>query len=337
MNAPWKITQAYHTQKLENYSFLVTGGAGFIGSNIVQYLLDFGAKKVRVLDDLSNGKIENITPFKSHPAFEFIEGTIADYGTCEKACDGIDYLSHQAALGSVPRSIKNPKATQLANETGFLNMITAAKNSQIKQMVFASSSSVYGDDPHLPKKEEQVGNPLSPYAVGKKSNEIYADVFKKVYDFNSIGLRYFNIFGPNQSPDGPYAAVIPLYMDALLKNQSAKIFGDGTQSRDFTFVENAVQANIKALFCEEDAAFGTVFNIACGDKTSVNELYHIIKESAAATAEADYCPPRTGDIKDSLADISRAKKLLNYAPQIDIKEGLSITLEWFRNSSYFKV
>ena len=336
MSTNWKITRSYHTKDLSSLSFLVTGGAGFIGSNIVQYLLDFGAKKVRVLDDLSNGKKQNIEPFLAHPAFEFIEGTIADYSTCLNACQDIDYLSHQAALGSVPRSIKDPIATQIANETGFLNIITAAKNSNIKQMVFASSSSVYGDDLNLPKLEDQVGKPLSPYAVGKKSNEIYADVFKKVYNFNSIGLRYFNIFGPNQSPDGPYAAVIPIYMDALLKNQSANIFGDGLQSRDFTFVENAVQANIKALFCEVEEAYGKVCNIAFGASTSVNDLFEIIREAASADVKPNYCSPRQGDIRDSLADISRAQKYLNYQPSIDIKEGLAITLEWFRNSSYFK-
>lgn len=332
----WKIINRYHEADLSKLNFLVTGGAGFIGSNIVQYLLDFGAKKVRVLDDLSNGKLHNLTPFMQDPRFEFIKGSIANYQTCFEACEGIDYLTHQAALGSVPRSINDPVTTHIANETGFLNMITAAKNQGIKQMVFASSSSVYGDDQSLPKVENRIGNPLSPYATGKKSNEVYASVFKKVYDFNSIGLRYFNIFGPNQSPDGPYAAVIPLYMNCLLNNESGKIFGDGEQSRDFTFVENAVQANIKAMFCKEEEVFGTVCNIACGDKTSVKDLYNMIKEAAGADATPNFCPPRTGDIRDSLADISKAKKYLKYDPKIDIREGLSITLDWFKASVYYQ-
>lgn len=332
----WKITRKYHHNNLENSSFLITGGAGFIGSNLVQYLLDFGAGKVRVLDNFSNGYQENIKVFLNDPRFELIEGDICDSKTCEAACVGIDYLSHQAALGSVPRSINNPLATHEANATGFLNVITAAKNAGVKQMVYASSSSVYGDNTDLPKLEENTGNPLSPYATSKKSNELYSKVFKTVYDFNSIGLRYFNIFGPNQSPSGPYAAVIPLYMDALLANKSGNIFGDGEQSRDFTFVENAVQANIKAMLTEHEEVYGKVCNIACGEKTSVNTLYSVLKDAAGSDAEANYCPPRTGDIRDSLASIERAIKYLDYQPQVDIKEGLEITLEWFKKEHFNK-
>ena len=329
MTDNWKITEKYHNIDLSNLSFLITGGAGFIGSNIVQYLMDNGAKKVRVLDDLSNGYMENIEKYLNDSRFEFIEGSILDEELCTKVCEGIDYVSHQAALGSVPRSINKPLPTHAANATGFLNMITAAKDAGVKNFVYASSSSVYGDSVALPKIEEGTGNPLSPYAVSKKINELYGGVFKTVYNFNSIGLRYFNIFGPNQSPNGPYAAVIPLYMNALLKNESAKIFGDGLQSRDFTFVENAVQANIKAMLCSNEEAFGKAVNIAFGSATSVIELYNHIKDAAGATAEPEMCEPRLGDIRDSLADISKAQKYFNYDPKVDIATGLKITLNWF--------
>jgi UDP-N-acetylglucosamine 4-epimerase len=329
MQDNWKITQKYHTKDLSKYSFLITGGAGFIGSNLVQYLMDNGAKKVRVLDDLSNGYMENIEAYLNDDRFEFIEGTITDAELCIKVCEGIDYVSHQAALGSVPRSINKPLPTHEANATGYLNMINAAKDAKVKTFVYASSSSVYGDSTELPKLEHKTGNPLSPYAVSKKVDELYAGVFKEVYNFNSIGLRYFNIFGPKQSPNGPYAAVIPLYMDALLRNNSAKIFGDGKQSRDFTFVENAIQANVKAMFCENEAAFGKAVNIAFGESTSVLELYDIIKKASNATAEAEMCPPRVGDIRDSLADISFAQNTFGYKPEVSIADGLKITLNWF--------
>lgn len=331
----WKITRKYHDQDLTTTAFLITGGAGFIGSNLVQYLLDNGAGLVRVLDNFSNGYHENINQFKGDSRFELVEGDICDPAVCEEVCKGIDYISHQAALGSVPRSINNPLATHEANATGFLNVITAAKNAGVKQMAYASSSSVYGDNTELPKFEDKTGNPLSPYATSKKTNELYAGVFKTVYDFNSVGLRYFNIFGPNQSPEGPYAAVIPLYMNALLANKSGKIFGDGEQSRDFTFVENAVQANVKAMFTPHEEVYGKVCNIACGEKTSVKSLYEVLRNAAGSDAEPEYCPPRTGDIRDSLASIERAQKYLNYDPQVDIKEGLEITLEWFK-ANHFK-
>lgn len=332
----WKITNKYHQEDLSKFSFLVTGGAGFIGSNIVQYLMDNQANKVRVLDDFSNGYKANIEQYFSNPRFELVEGSIVDPMVCERACQGIDYVSHQAALGSVPRSIATPMATHAANATGFLNMITAAKDAGVKQMVYASSSSVYGDDATLPKLEENTGNPLSPYATSKKTNELYAKVFKQVYGFNAIGLRYFNIFGPNQSPNGPYAAVIPLYMNALLADQSGKIFGDGKQSRDFTFVENAVQANIKALFANSEPILGEVCNIACGAKYSVEQLYEVIKNAAKSSAKAEYCPPRKGDIRDSLASITKAKDHLGYDPTVELKEGLEITLAWFKKHQFNK-
>jgi len=332
----WKINAKFHEGELSNLSFLITGGAGFIGSNIVQYLMDNGAGKVRVLDDFSNGYRDNLTNYLNEDRFELIEGSITSIDTCIKACEGIDYVSHQAALGSVPRSIKNPLATHEANATGFLNMITAAKDGGVKQMVYASSSSVYGSNEDLPRFEDKTGDPLSPYATSKKTNELYAKVFKNVYDFNSVGLRYFNIFGPNQSPNGPYAAVIPLYMNALLANESGKIFGDGEQSRDFTFVENAVQANIKGMFTKSEGVYGKVCNIACGEKTSVVQLYDVLKAAANATAKAEFCPPRTGDIRDSLASIDRAQEHLGYDPQVDIKEGLEITLRWFKENHFNK-
>jgi UDP-N-acetylglucosamine 4-epimerase len=276
----WKIVKKYHDKDLTNSSFLITGGAGFIGSNIVQYLLDNGAKLVRVLDDLSNGYEENLELYKTDNRLELITGDINNEETCYNSVKGIDYVSHQAALGSVPRSLKTPLLTHAANSTGFLNILTAAKDANVQTFVYASSSSVYGDNDGLPKYEDKTGNPLSPYAVSKKTNELYAKTFNNAFGMQTIGLRYFNIFGPNQSPNGPYAAVIPLYMDALLKNKAGVIFGDGEQSRDFTFVENAVQANIKAMLCENQHAFGETYNIACGYKTSINQLYEVLKNAA---------------------------------------------------------
>ena len=330
----WKITRKYHSTDLSKKSFLITGGAGFIGSNLAQYLLDFGAKKVRILDDLSNGYLKNLEPYKNDSRLEFIEGDITNKKTCDDAVIGMDHISHQAALGSVPRSLKTPLLTHEANATGFLNMLTAAKDAGIKSFIYASSSSVYGDHKGLPKYEDKTGNPLSPYAVSKKTNELYAKVFHEAFGFNTIGLRYFNIFGPNQSPNGPYAAVIPLYMNALLRNEAGNIFGDGEQSRDFTFVENAVQANVKAMLCENPDAFGETYNIACGYKSSVIELYNILKDAAKSDKSPEMCPPRVGDIRDSLANIEKAQKNFNYQPEVDIKEGLEITLEWFKSEFY---
>lgn len=330
----WKITAKYHDKNLSQFSFLITGGAGFIGSNLVQYLLDNGAKLVRVLDDMSNGYEKNLAPFKSDSRLEFIEGDITDKNTCLEVVQGIDFVSHQAALGSVPRSLKTPLLTHEANSTGFLNMLTASKDAGVKTFVYASSSSVYGDNIEMPKLESKTGNPLSPYAVSKKTNELYAKTFCTAYGMQTIGLRYFNIFGPNQSPNGPYAAVIPLYMNALLQNKAGKFFGDGEQSRDFTFVENAVQANIKAMLCENKEAFGEAYNIACGYKTSVKELYEVLKNAAGSDKEAEICPPRTGDIRDSLANIDKAKNNFGYNPEVGIKNGLEITLNWFKNEFY---
>ncbi|MEI6124297.1 MAG: SDR family oxidoreductase [Bacteroidota bacterium] len=326
---------AFHNQDINKISFLVTGGAGFIGSNIIAYLTKHGAAKVRIFDNLSTGFKRNIEPFVCLPNVEFIRGDIRDAELCVQACQGIDYVLHQAALGSVPRSIKDPVATNQSNVDGFLNILVAAKETAVKRVVYASSSSVYGDSPVLPKTEDKIGIPLSPYAVSKYVNELYANVFAKCYNLEIIGLRYFNVFGPNQSPQGAYAAAIPLFMSGLLNNVAPFIHGDGTQTRDFTFVENAVQANIKAVFTQNPNALGNIFNIALGDRTSVNELFNILKQISGSLLVPEYCDERPGDIKDSLADISKAKQLLDFAPQVKIYEGLKITFDWFKQNVQF--
>lgn len=323
----------YHTEDISKYAFLVTGGAGFIGSNLVEYLLKHGAGKVRVLDNLSEGFYENIEEFVTNPAFEFIEGDIRDLNTCKKACEEIDYVSHQAALGSVPRSINDPITTNEVNISGFLNMLAAVKDSGVKRMVYAASSSTYGDSKALPKTEDLIGSPLSPYAVTKYVNELYADVFAKTYGTETIGLRYFNVFGPKQDPNGAYAAVIPLLMKAIVNNTSPLINGDGSQTRDFTFVDNAVQANIRALL-SPGKPLHTVFNVAVGEQISLNELWAMLKNLSGTNLRAQYGPSRPGDIRDSLADISRIRETLNYDPAFDVKEGLAITFDWFRKIKY---
>jgi UDP-N-acetylglucosamine 4-epimerase len=326
------FTTPYHTQDLSNLQFLVTGGAGFIGSNITAYLLKYGAKKVRVLDNLATGHKENLAVFKSHPAFEFMEGDIRDLATCKKAMNGIDYVTHQAALGSVPRSINNPILSNDVNVSGFLNMLVAQKESDtVKRLVYAASSSTYGDSKALPKVEDTIGKPISPYAVTKLVNEIYADVFYKTYTTQTIGLRYFNVFGANQSPTGAYAAVIPLFMQSLVDEKPPTINGDGSQTRDFTYVENAVQANIRSFFAE-DKAVNEVFNIAYGDRISLNELWSSLQEVSKKELAPVFGPPRIGDVKDSLADISKAKKLLGYNPLFSVADGLKITWKNFHAS-----
>ena len=323
-------SNAYHNQDLSTLNFLITGGAGFIGSNIVEYLLKYGAKKVRVLDDFSNGHKKNLSEFMSHPSFELIEGDIRDLETCKQAMEGIDYVSHQAALGSVPRSINDPATTNAVNISGFLNMMIALKDSDsVKRMVYAASSSTYGDSANLPKVEDIIGNPLSPYAVTKYVNELYASVFGTTYNTDVIGLRYFNVFGPKQSPDGAYAAVIPLFMQALKDSKSPTINGDGTQTRDFTFVDNAVQANVRGFFASETAK-NQVFNVACGERIDLNYLWDALKTAAHSDVEAVYGPPRLGDVRDSLADISKAQSLLGYEPQFTVREGLKVTWDWFK-------
>lgn len=320
----------FHNKDISKSSFLVTGGAGFIGSHIVEYLLANNAGKVTVLDNLSTGFKANIDLFAKYPQLHFIEGDIRNPETCRLACEGVDYVTHQAALGSVPRSVKDPITSNDVNAGGFVNMITAAKDAGVKTFVYASSSSVYGDEPNLPKHEDRIGKPLSPYAVTKKTNELYADVFARLYGMKVIGLRYFNIFGPRQDPDGPYAAVIPLFVSGILKNTPVYINGDGEQTRDFTFIENAVQANVRGMLCHNDDAFGLVYNIAVGENFSVNFLYESIREMLGMKHEATYREEREGDIRNSLADISRAKELLGYQPTQRFLDGLKKTVDFFR-------
>lgn len=322
-------TPKYHTIDLSNYSFLITGGAGFIGSNLVGYLLLNNAKKVRVLDNLATGFMKNLAPFQSNPSFEFMEGDIRDLETCKKAMEDIDFVSHQAALGSVPRSINDPITSNEVNVTGFLNMLVAQKESKtVKRLVYAASSSTYGDSKNLPKVEGTIGKPLSPYAVTKLVNELYADVFYKTYGTQTIGLRYFNVFGPNQSPTGAYAAVIPLFMQALKDEKAPTINGDGEQTRDFTFVQNAVQANVRAFFAKDEAV-NEVFNVAYGDRISLNTLWNDLQAISDKNLKAFYGPPRKGDVRDSLANIDKAKTLLGYNPLFSVKDGLEITWKKF--------
>ncbi len=321
----------FHDRDLSTSTFLVTGGAGFIGSHIAEYLLKNGAGKVRVLDNMANGFESNINILKQYDGFEFMQGDIRNMETCRKACEGINYLSHQAALGSVPRSIKEPYTTNDVNVGGFVNILKAAVENNITQFVYASSSSVYGDEPTLPKKEERTGNCLSPYAVSKKTNELYAQVFSNVYNIPVIGFRYFNIFGPRQDPDGPYAAVIPLFVKAIKKNMPAYIDGDGNQTRDFTFVENAVQINIKGMLTTNDEAKNRVYNVAVGENFSVNYLYNAVREYLHSSQAAIHREPREGDIRNSLADISMAKTYLDYQPTTKFDAGLFKTIEFFKN------
>jgi UDP-N-acetylglucosamine/UDP-N-acetylgalactosamine 4-epimerase len=315
---------AFHTKDLSTVKVLITGGAGFIGSNLVEYLLKYNIGHVRVLDNLSNGYKANIEPFIGQPNFEFIEGDIRDLPTCQKACEGMDYVLHQAALGSVPRSINDPITTNEVNISGFLNMLVAVKDQKVKRMVYAASSSTYGDSKELPKVEDKIGKPLSPYAVTKVVNEIYADVFAKTYGLETIGLRYFNVFGPRQSPNGAYAAVIPLFMQAVKKNKPATINGDGGTTRDFTFVENVVQANIKAMLVDKPEAVNQIYNVACGERISLNELWENICTIAGKKIAAVHKESRVGDIRDSLANIDKIKSLLGYKPNVSTIKGLEI-------------
>jgi len=321
----------FHNEGISGKRFLVTGGAGFIGSHIVEYLLQHNAGMVRVLDNLATGSIDNVKLFAGRGNYEFTEGDIRDYDTCKKVCEGIDHVTHQAALGSVPRSIKDPVTTNEVNISGFVNMLTAAKDAGVKTFVYASSSSIYGDEPNLPKVEDKTGNPLSPYAVTKKANELYANVFASLYSMKVLGLRYFNIFGPRQDPNGPYAAVIPLFVSGILSGEPVYINGDGEQTRDFTYVANAVQANVRGMLSTNDAAFGKAYNIAVGENFSVNFLYNAIREMLGKQHEATYRETRAGDVRNSLADITRAKDLLSYAPTQRFLDGLKITVDYFRN------
>ncbi|MFT2010349.1 SDR family oxidoreductase [Pontibacter sp. 13R65] len=324
---------SFHSKPISHLTFLVTGGGGFIGSNLVEYLLQHGAGTVRVLDNFSTGFRRNLEPFAANPALEILDGDICELSVCRTACEGVDIVLHQAALGSVPRSIHNPALNNEVNVGGFVNMLTAAKEQGVKRVVYASSSSVYGDNLALPKVEDQVGNPLTPYAVAKRTNELYANVFARTYGMEIIGLRYFNIFGNRQSPEGQYAGVIPLFMEALLTGRPPKIHGDGLQTRDFTYIENCVQANIKAALVEDPAALNQVYNIATGVRTTLLDLYRTLEKAAGLALEPLFKPERIGDTKDSLADISKARKLLGYNPQVSMEEGLKQTFEWFRKQN----
>lgn len=314
----------------KNTKFLVTGGAGFIGSNLVEAILRLGCK-VRVLDNFSTGKRENITEFLGNENFELIEGDIRNLEDCQKACVGVDYVLHQAAWGSVPRSLEFPVLYNEINVVGHLNMMQAAREKGIKKFVYASSSSVYGDSPILPKKEEKIGKVLSPYALTKKLNEEYADLYFRIYGLKTIGLRYFNVFGKKQDPNGFYAAVIPKFVKQLLKNEAPQINGDGETSRDFTYIANVVQANLKACLAADEAS-GEVFNIAYGGRETLNSLFDKLSKLLNKNIKAVYADERAGDIKHSNADISKAKNLLNYNPEYSMDRGLELTIEWYKEN-----
>ena len=318
--------------------WLITGVAGFIGSNLLETLLKLDQKVVG-LDNFSTGnennlkEVQGLVSKKQWANFTFIKGNISNLKSCQLACQGIDYVLHQAAIGSVPRSIKDPINTNKSNITGFLNMLVAAKDANVKNFVYAASSSTYGDHKKLPKKEHIIGNPLSPYAVTKYVNELYADVFNKAYEFNSIGLRYFNVFGKRQTPNSTYAAVIPKWIHAIIKSEEIFINGDGKTSRDFCFIENAIQANILAATNTNKKAFNNIYNIALGDRTSLNELYAMLqsainKQSNIKHSKLIYRDFRAGDVKHSQADISKAKNLLGYRPTHKVKSGIDETINW---------
>ncbi|MBQ4915635.1 SDR family oxidoreductase [Maribacter sp. MMG018] len=316
------------------YHILVTGGAGFIGSNLCTALLENG-NQVTCLDNFATGKRENLAPLMDNPKFTLIEGDIRNIEDCKKACEGVDYILHQAALGSVPRSINDPITSNDVNVSGFLNMLVAARDAKVKRFVYAASSSTYGDSKNMPKVEDIIGKPLSPYAITKYVNELYADVFSKTYGIETIGLRYFNVFGRKQDPNGAYAAVIPKFVMQLMKHESPIINGDGTYSRDFTYIDNVIQMNVRALVTENQDALNTVYNVAFGERTDLNELTQLLKEYLSAydekiaTIENTYGPTRAGDVPHSLASIDKAKELLGYAPQYDIKTGLKEAVDWY--------
>lgn len=321
-------------QHIENKTILVTGGAGFIGSNLCEHLLEH-KNKVVCLDNFSTGRSSNIQHLLSHPNFTLIVGDIRNLADCHKAAAGVDYILHQAALGSVPRSINDPITTNDVNVSGFLNMLVAARDAKVKKMVYAASSSTYGDSESLPKVEDVIGKPLSPYAITKYVNELYADIFQRTYGLNTIGLRYFNVFGRKQDPNGAYAAVIPKFVMQLMQHESPVINGDGNYSRDFTYIDNVIQMNVLALLTENQAAMNTVYNTAFGDRTTLNDLMASLKKYLAefdpkiGTIETVYGPNRVGDIPHSLASIEKAKSLLGYAPQFSMQQGLKEAVGWY--------
>lgn len=314
----------------EDSTFLVTGGAGFIGSNLCEAILNKGYQ-VRCLDNFSTGHKENIIPFLDDNDFTFIEGDIKDLDTCQKACAGVDYVLHQAAWGSVPRSLEMPLFYCENNIQGTLNMLEAARQSGVKKFVYASSSSVYGDSADLPKREGHEGNLLSPYAVTKTSNEMWAKQYTKHYGLDTYGLRYFNVFGRRQDPNGAYAAVIPKFISQLLRGERPTINGDGKQSRDFTYIENVIEANLKACLASSDSA-GEAFNIAYGGREYLIDVYRILTDALRIDIEPIFGPDRPGDIKHSNADIGKAKKLLGYAPDWDFARGIQAAIDWYREN-----
>ena len=321
-------------------SWLVTGAAGFIGSNLVEALLAAG-QKVAALDNLSTGHLKNFDMVKERVGdeawkrFTFVKGDIRDLDTCRRMCAGVTHVLHEAALGSVPRSIEDPLLSNSSNIDGFLNMLVAARDAGVSSFVYAASSSTYGDEPSLPKREECIGRPLSPYAVTKYVNELYAEVFASAYGFRSIGLRYFNIFGQRQDPEGAYAAVIPQWFAGILRGEQVYINGDGETSRDFCFIENCVQANLLAACAESDTAWNNVYNVAYGQRTTLNELFALIREEVArhrpevASAKPEYREFRAGDVRHSLADISKAERLLGYVPEYSARQGLRQAGDWY--------
>lgn len=309
--------------------YLVTGGAGFIGSNIVKKILEQG-DFVRIIDNFATGRKENIQEFLGNPNFELLEGDITDLEVAKKAVAGVDYVLHQAAINSVPRSIDNPLNTNNSNITGTLNMLLAAREAGVKKFVYASSSSVYGDNPELPKHEELPIKPVSPYALSKYAGERYSQIFWNMYGVPTVCLRYFNVFGPKQNPHSQYSAVIPKFIALLLKGEQPTVLGDGTQSRDFTFVENVVSANLLAAESSAEA-HGQVFNIACGKEYSLNDMVKLISEYIGVEAKPTYDSARKGDIMHTRADISKAEKVLGYKPLVDFAEGLKRTVEWYKN------
>lgn len=310
--------------------FLVTGAAGFVGSNLCEAILSMGYK-VRALDDLSTGRLENVKQFLSNPNYEFIKGDIKDLGTCMKACEDVDFVLNQAAWGSVPRSIEMPLFYSLNNIQGTLNMLEAARQNHIKKFVYASSSSVYGDEPNLPKKEGVEGNLLSPYAVTKRCDEEWAKQYTRHYGLDTYGLRYFNVFGRRQDPNGAYAAVIPKFIKLLLNGEKCRINGDGRQSRDFTYIENVIEANLKACLAPHEAA-GQAFNIAYGGREYLIDIYYGLTKALNIEREPEFGPDRAGDIKHSNADISKAREMLGYDPEWSFERGIAAAIEWYKEN-----
>ena len=325
-------SEAFHTIDISTKKFLITGGAGFIGSHLTEYLMTHGAGKVVVLDNLVTGSERNIESYKDSPSFNFVLGDINDHELMLSLCRDSHYVLHQAALGSVPRSIENPLDSHQANATGFLSVLEACRVSGVKRLVYASSSSVYGDSAELPKKEENLGSPKSPYAITKLMDEQYAQLYSRLHGMEITGLRYFNIFGPRQNPNGPYAAAIPLFIIAALNGESIKIFGDGEQTRDFTFVANAVKANMLALFANTETC-GKAYNVACGKQYSLNNVLDKISEINGVSIKATYLNEREGDIKHSKADISMIHRAMNFTPDIELEEGLRFSVEWYKKNA----